>query len=221
MTKMIGLEKEYFVVDKNGKIASPEFMQFFPRDDCGFLAEARGEPSADIYQAVTNLLAKEWKLEDIIKYYSVVSKDVTDQIRQLKLVQIPVMKFSIKDVLAYYDAKTIARKEKIGSIYGKEYKDKVNNKTAGLHIHFSSTDITQFTDDNEVHKTKTNNILDIPKIVQQLDSVFETAIIDTKRHLGSYRIKTYPNGNQGFEYRSLPNNIDLRLLIQVLNKLEW
>ena len=61
-------------------------------------------------------------------------------------------------------------------------------QTAGLHIHFSG----------EVFE------LNIPKIILFLDNRFKKEILAEGRQLGLYEMKHY-----GFEYRSLPGNIDL------------
>lgn len=207
--KLIGIEKEYFVVGKDGKIAGPELMDWIPRDDCGFLAEARGKPDSDPYLAVYNLLAEEQRIINRMK-------DVKDT-RGLKLLNDPVMAFKMEDVLKFYDAKAIKAKEKSNSIYGTIPKTKVTKKTAGLHIHFSNSSSIRVNKKDIIIP----QMIDIPSIIQQLDSVFSVEIKEAKRPFGAYRIKAYPNGNEGFEYRSLPNNVNTGKLIKVLQNLIW
>jgi len=203
---MIGIEKEYFVT-KDGKVVEPELMSSIPRDDCGFLAEIRAEPASDEYTVVSNLIAEEWRLRDQISE--------TKDLRGIKLVETPSMNFKMEDVLKFYDAQMIKQKSKVGNIYGKELKTTVNNKTAGLHLNFSNH---KFAKDG---KTIIPLCMDMVDIIQQLDNAFKKEILAAKRPLGCYRIKTYGDGKYGFEYRSLPNNIDLRKLVKVLKKLDW
>jgi|WetSurMetagenome_2_1015567.scaffolds.fasta_scaffold39181_5 hypothetical protein len=203
--KLIGIEKEYFVIGKDGKIADPEQMRNIPKDDCGFLAEARGKPDSDAYLAVYNLLAEEQRILNKVK-------------KGLKLLNEPVMAFKMEDVLKFYDAKAIKAKEKSNSIYGAIPKTKVTKKTAGLHIHFSCSSSTT---DEEGREIVIPMMIDIPSIIQQLDNAFSEEIKAAKRPFGAYRIKSYPSGNEGFEYRSLPNNVNIGKLIKVLQNLIW
>ncbi len=69
--------------------------------------------------------------------------------------------------------------------------EKNDLETAGFHIHFGE-----------------NRCLDIPKILSQLDLQFYSDIAKAMRVPSQYRMKPY-----GFEYRSLPCDVDLNSVL--------
>lgn len=88
------------------------------------------------------------------------------------------------------------------SLYGQEFEWKVG--MAGLHIHFSNR--------QEGDKPQLN----MPKMILQLDGVFRETLKHARRKPGLYEIKSY-----GFEYRSLPADVELGLVERALGGLEW
>ena len=92
-----------------------------------------------------------------------------------------------------------------GSMYGKFWSG--NIQRAGLHVHFS----------NEIEveiqniKRTVSGIIDIPKWVFGLDKIFEKEIKEARRVPGLYEMKSH-----GFEYRSLPADIDMIKVANVL-----
>ena len=73
--------------------------------------------------------------------------------------------------------------------------DELTNKlTSGMHIHFSSRD------------SNTGEVINLPieKIVKRMDESFKDIICTADRNYGEYELKSH-----GFEYRSLPCNVDV------------
>jgi len=202
----IGFEKEYFLVRKNGKLEDPR-EHGFPVDDSGYLVEARGKPSSDYYQAVFNLLLEEKKLKDFARKIG------------LKLVAKPNRKFSLKQALKFFQG---FKPKDRNNIYGKELPEDFFRKTAGLHVHFSEKEPQLFEYEIlENSKPVTKHFkyfqyqqLDIPNLVRQLDKAFRKEIKRAKRIEGEYRIKKH-----GFEYRSLPNDVNIWKVLRVINKI--
>lgn len=60
-----------------------------------------------------------------------------------------------------------------------------------------------------------SSVFDFPKLICKLDKTFQNNINDSKRVKGVYAIKEGELGDR-IEYRSLPNDIDLDLLIKTL-----
>jgi len=75
-------------------------------------------------------------------------------------------------------------------VNGEQYK-----LTAGIHVHFSNRDL------------KTGEIIELPieDIVKKMDKAFSKEIKDTGRIPGEWE----PKDHHGFEYRSLPCNVDI------------
>lgn len=185
--KEIGLEVEFWLLDKKGNIVeAPKYN--FPADEMGFLIEIRSSWGSDpnsIINVLTALYsAEEWKAHRLglrieKSAFKMVTRDWQDYIAK---------KYGHEDMRDY----TV-------NIYGiKETQHtgfRNERATAGLHVHFSRFD------------TETETFLpfskkEIEKIVMTLDTVFEKEISSTERIKGEWEPKSH-----GFEYRSLPATI--------------
>jgi hypothetical protein len=189
----IGLELELFLIDKDGNILEP-IKYGFPADEMGFLIEIRSEHSN--------------KLEDIERILDSLVKINTDKASLLgfEVQRVPFKEVS-KDFQEYIREKYkhYLFPDHTQNIYGKPPVShhtgfKENLATAGLHVHFSS---------RRIFGTKcVQRDLPIEKIVKEMDAIFVKDIKDTNRIPGEYEMKSH-----GFEYRSLPNNIDIKKVI--------
>lgn len=202
----IGLEKEYFVVGEKG----PELVPFaLPADDCGWLIEARGEPSFSLIQAIFSLKAEEYRIKKILEEQS---KD------SIKMEDAPFMK--IPKQLRIAAGRTYAKGlVSYQNFYGyDDHNTNLGESTAGVHISFTSPK-TEFKTISLQDGTKVsrqveyNANFDWPYIFMELDSAFKDEIKEAKRRPGFYEVKS----DGRVEYRSLPANISLDKIIDVLN----
>ena len=212
---MIGLEKELFLFNAKGKLVLNPGKYGFETDNLGVLVEIRGEPKNTVEEAVASLLSKELLAKGKAAKHNY----------QLK--EVPSVKLSDEEIL------------EVTKRYHKEYEEKFSPKSkecrvakklelavinAGLHVHFSreinipqnKTIIKLLVMNNDKdsriekeisHESESYTVqtfIDIPKIISTLDNSFKEEIKKTNRRLSAYEIKGH-----GFEYRSLPNNIDL------------
>lgn len=197
-----GFEKEYFVKNRKEYVICPKEI---PMDECGFLAEARGDTHTDVVKAAYLLLAEEYKLAALAQKHGVVLKDISTAELPLQLQ---------RDALRQFGKPTYSVSR--GNIYGIDYPvdDKVIR--AGLHIHFSNDK----TFDHKDGVFKYKGVLNIPKLIQLLDKEFEKEIKDSNRLPGFYEMKPY-----GFEYRSLPNSVNVLDVADVIKArkggMEW
>jgi len=188
----IGLELEVFLLDKLGNILEPSIYGF-PSDEMGFLIEIRSEPSDD-----PRLLWNDMHLKKSI---------IGHKAKKLgfKLDIVPYKKVS-KYFIEYISSKYLhdLRPDLTQNIYGgilSHHTGFLNGlATAGLHIHFSRREIVG-------NKCKLIN-LPIRSIVKRMDDHFKKKILEANRILGEYELKSH-----GFEYRSLPNNINIKEVI--------
>jgi hypothetical protein len=204
--KKYGFECEYWV--STTEDATPILVPAsIPADECGYLAEVRGEPHTDALMAAYMMLAEEdrlrYKAANFVAGKCALVK--TNPTRQLTLA------FK-QDALRRHgkNAHPIER----GNIYGKDYNPKDSLSRAGLHVHFSNVQDITWT--ANLHACKECGYVkqdkfqqgvpqqqDIAKIVRVLDMAFAEAIKVAKRLPGFYELKPH-----GFEYRSLPASVD-------------
>lgn len=206
-----GFEREWFVVNKETGIFE-KVPVGLPRDECGYLLEARGESRDNPFEAAGNLLAKEAKL--IV--------EVTDKYKTINIRLIDAVKLSHK----FYRQMILefgknARNNRNGSMYGFDYPATDKFSRAGIHIHFGNeykirVDSKPCKECNAIHTEirEVVGIIDIPKYVSALDKAFKSEIKAAKRLLGLYELK-----NWGFEYRSLPASIDVWKVAEVVSKI--
>ena len=191
----IGFEREFFV--KSGKefVLCPAIM---PHDECGYLAESRGEPNENPLFAAYLLLAAEDLLLKQAKRNRVA----------LKLhAAVTLPQELLRDALRR-NGKASYPSER-ANIYGLDYAAGDTSCRAGLHVHFSNQ-IT-FQEVDKKHPSTYNGFLDIPKIVRVLDDAFAEDIARSQRIRGFYELKVH-----GVEYRSLPATVDPRKVATLL-----
>jgi len=207
VTKKIGFEREFFLVDEHGKIVINPQDFGFPTDEFQLLVEARGKPSDNIDEAILSLGITETQL----------ARKAEKLNMQLK--RIPSIILNKKQVSMIYQRYGKTPNPNIRNLYGKQKNFSLRKINAGLHVHFSNTETITVTETvnnyfiaSETKKfTETttkeivvNHMLDIPTIVRHLDNKFKDIIRRTGRTLGEYELKPH-----GFEYRSLPNDANL------------
>lgn len=194
----IGLELEEFCVDKksNEIILIPKDSNI-PHDGCGWLIEYRSEPCKDIVDAVYSLRANEFKNAGLLTKFDV------------KGVRQPVMKPS-KEVRMAARKRFIKALVSFNNIYGHQcHKNTLVEAVAAVHI--------SVTFSTEGKHGRINKLWDYADFIRYMDTAFEKEISEAKRRPGFYEIK-----NDGrFEYRSLPNNIDLNKLMQVVSRYKF
>jgi len=219
--KKIGFEREYFLVDNKGKLVINPSAYGFTTDDFGILVEARGKASKDMDEAVLSLMFEEKKLMNLAKK------------QNLKLVLEPNKKLSKKELTEVY-GRYSKDPSKAENMYGTTKELDFSRVNAGLHVHFSNEEkktidktinyifLPNFKEkekkftEKDTEEVIVNYFLNIPKIIRELDTIFKEEIKKANRRLGEYEIKPH-----GFEYRSLPNNIDILKVAEVaMNSLQ-
>lgn len=197
--KKFGFEKEFFLYTKTELTICPSTLDM---DACGYLAEARSEPHKDPILAIALLEGACQILQNKAKGLKL---KLSSKIPTLEL-----PRKVLKEALKLY-GKGPSRSSK--NMWGLEYLDTDNLVRAGLHIHFSDQEIAELK--NGVFLTYQRQ-LDIPSIIVQLDKAFKEEIRNSKRLPGAYELKIH-----GFEYRSLPANVDMKKVGEVLQNLDF
>ena len=191
----IGLELEEFCIDKKteGVILVPKDSGI-PHDGCGWLIEYRGDPCSDITDAVYSLYAKEHKARPTLDKFNVYG------------LRLPVMKPS-KEVRLAARRRFIKSLSKYNNIYGHDsHRNSMAEAVAAVHI--SVTFSAEGKNNNRINK-----VWDFADFIRHMDVRFAAEIKDSKRNPGFYEIKS----DGRVEYRSLPNNVDLNKLIEVVS----
>lgn len=200
--KTFGFEQEFFVkdIDKSYCIATS-----LPHDDCGYLAEARGQQHEDprsarhlLRTAVEKLHTQAIEKRLSLHLHALVN-DMPKEFRRVML-----RRFGKNPSQAFF-------------AHGGSYRN--TNPRAGLHIHFGTERrIEGFIKDGSEYRSHTWTVvepLNVPRIIWMLDDAFRKEIKAAKRVLGEYEPKDW-----GFEYRSLPADIDLDKVVVVLEKIK-
>lgn len=199
-----GLEQEFFVARLTDD--KPIFVGGLDRsltpDECGFLAEARGQPHDNIREAVFSLLADVHRLECAAEKLG------------LKLMKVPNADVPEAEILKsrrMYGKGVLTYQ----NLYGHEAHRNGRRKTAGIHISFTEFEQFHYTTgkDCPVDKTFTYQPLwDFVQVFRKLDLAFKDEIRTARRNPGFYELKS----DGRIEYRSLPNDVDLMKIIKVL-----
>lgn len=210
--KRYGFEREFFIKGGDGKFAlTPENL---PHDECGYLLEARSTPDMSPLTAVYLLRASVERLRRDAQ------QDGYDIQPKLDTVTLP--RDLVRTALRT-NGKRVSRTQ--GNMYGHEYPLNGPALTrAGLHVHFSNQDDvwgiskSQWDEKRSAarpYQMQRNLPLDMPKIIRTLDVEFAREIKAAKRLPGAYELK-----HHGFEYRSLPQSVDLDRLVLVLEQID-
>lgn len=199
----VGFEREFFVKASGKFVLCPQVM---PHDECGYLAESRGEAHRNAMSAAYLLLCTEYQLQQQARR------------NRVKLVLTPFAELEaqlLKDALRRYGKPPVPSER--GNIYGLDYPAEDQTPRAGLHVHFSNqVEYTAKSASGGEYKSSVNGFIDMPKIIRHLDVVFEKEIKAANRIPGCYEIKPHSHG--GFEYRSLPATIDPRKVATTLQE---
>lgn len=202
MTRLkIGLECEFFV--KRISVESPPIGPLDPKltpDDCGWLAEARGQAFYSPREAVFSLFADINRLET-----------TADKLGVL-LVKEPFLEVPRDVVLACRraHAKGVLRYQ---NLYGYAEHKRPNRKTAGVHISFTQPREIRYPPVRGAPQIEVVNLIfDYVQIFRKLDAAFASEIKEAQRRPGFYELKC----DGRIEYRSLPNNVNLLKVLSVL-----
>lgn len=191
----IGIEREFFLIASGDKIVEP-WKYGFPYDEFGFLVEIRTRP----HKSPSKLLEE---LEMLTRAHEA-------QAKVLGLRLVPIHRHLLSKDFVNYLAKKYhysALLDITANIYagimwshatGLEDAGQSYIGTAGIHVHFS-------------RRTKDGLRVQLPihKIVGTMDDFFSRIIERSRRNKGEYEIKAH-----GFEYRALPANISVKLVVK-------
>ena len=211
-----GVEIEFFVIDKRSRKpvllnqGEDDILDNIGHDEYPVLGEVRSSVYEEVYLAVVDALYR--------------FKNVQNQLQDTgyeahRISSMPLTR-EIWEQVRRAGGKKCGVSER--NLYGDKIKRPMNSKviTAGLHIHFSNGETYDETCDCRCKRKYTiykYAQVDIPHMVLQLDKKFKRVIERAGRQCGWYELKNY-----GFEYRSLPNSVDVNELIDFVHyKLEW
>lgn len=205
--KTYGFEREFFFHKIGGGFSSIDYLintkdagLTLYGDDCGYLVEARGDPSPDVMIAKHMLFAAEEKLAKAARRAGIELHlaDTVDLPKEFK--RLCLRDFGKNPSESYF-------------MSGKFYNH--SRPRAGLHIHFGSQSAFHYT--NQQGQSKSHyysEMVNFPTIIRRLDKAFKEEIKQSRRVPGEYQLKSY-----GFEYRSLPANIDIHKVADVVSQL--
>ena len=202
--KEVGIEKECFLM-KGNKIMEPR-MFGFPKDEFEFLVELRSLPSDRFYPVYTSLKHEELQYSLRANKFDMELNDEPNKTVTKKFVDDLWNKYNLHRFNDKDFTKNIYNDDNPSHHFGVLSTDKEDNKrlTAGIHVHFSSRD------------SKTGEVIYLPEeeIIRKMDHNFKHEIHNAGRNLGEYEMKTH-----GFEYRSLPSNIDIYKVLKIAFKI--
>lgn len=178
-----GFEREFFTLRGDEVVVAAN--EKLPADGCGYLAEARGEPSTNITNAAYLLLADERRL----------------QARATKLgLTLDTASRKLPKTFTFTAMRQFGKQPQTDfSMSGKWNSPALSH--AGLHVHFGNK--LYYADDKGTKHFVGAGLINIPRIVNLLDKQFRTQVLEARRALGLYKLKSH-----GFEYRSLPATLD-------------
>lgn len=196
-----GFELEAFCLDSSGAVSL--VPSGIPFDECGWLCEIRSEPHVAIYKAIHLLIAEQKKVEiDALK--AGVNLHYTPLLEIPRPLKVQAARRFGKGLIAYKN------------IYGYEtHRNSTRFQTASLHVSVTNQAEWHYTDQKDrpqVHRYA--GFVDHARLISLFDRRFKTEIAAAKRNPGFYEIK--PDGR--IEYRSLPNNVDLFKVAEVLEE---
>lgn len=204
----IGFELELFCL-KDGK---PVLVPYaLPKDECGWLVEVRSDPHADVRKAIALFKA------EIDEVYRKAKKEDVELLR-VPLYEVP-RDLKVQAARAY--TKGLLRYQ---NIYGHEtHKNLAKYATAAIHISFTeertfsyrTTGLCKECSRSESKEFKYQGFIDHAKLIVGLDTAFKKEITKAKRNPGFYEVKS----DGRIEYRSLPNDVDLDKVGDVLEVL--
>ncbi len=204
----VGFEKEYFLVEDGRSNPEPIIIpraSGLPYDCCGWLLEARGNPHNDVTEAVFSLLADESRLKDKLAHYNKKNDknygiSIAHTMTVPKRTRIRVRREYEKGLIQYQN------------LYGHEHHEYEGEQSgAGVHVSFTNPREIKL----EHSSTIVNQNFDWARLFSGLDAAFKDEIKASHRLPGFYELKS----DGRIEYRSLPADIDLRKVKEVLEEL--
>ena len=204
--KKYGLELEFFVQKRDGEFI-PAYLETNSIDGDPVIGDLRTGVFDTIAEAVFDLKRL------------IYLERLTLEAKGFDLVITPEIKVSnnfirnLRQDRKYRNLKHNIYVNKL-SVYGllKENVLPINKYKASLQVNISNTRY-MYIEDETYQVDKLFNYVDI---IKGLDNTFKEDIKTTKRINGVYTIKPGNIGNR-IEYRSLPNNVNLNILIEQLN----
>ena len=199
-----GIELEYFIT-AGTEIIKPKKVNelFLETDDNPLLGEIRTAPDSNAYIVIGEVLGRIKEIQTSIATMEYVMKIVPSKVLTPEAYEAMLRDWQ-------YLKTSMHRK----NLYGKVWASSPMTVNAGLHVHFSDQSGEYFSKDN-ITKNPIYAQLDIPSMVRYMDKLFAKEITAAKRTIGEYELKAH-----GFEYRSLPNNVDLWKLAEALKKIK-
>lgn len=192
--KTYGFELEFFV-KKNGEFVSLDGNYAIPHDECGYLAESRGEKANSPLGAFYNLLHATALLDRVM------AQEKFEKVVAHLAPEIP------KESLRVWRRETGKGRQRSFFMGGRVYRN--DNPRAGLHVHFGTLEVIKNAEGKEIGSVP--RIVNIPSIVRYMDKAFAKEIKEAKRMPGEYELKPW-----GFEYRSLPSTINAHAVVVAL-----
>lgn len=200
----IGLEKELFVLNGGQPVVILPSMGI-PFDECGLLAEARGEPHTNPVDAVFSLRAKVYEIDGMVKLAGWALSD-KPFLKIPRNIMVETSRAHSKGITSHQN------------LYGYQaHRNAVNEQTAGIHISFTNPRVVNCRcGDKGVEAChKYFAMWDFVQVFRALDEAFKAEIKASKRNPGFYELK----GDGRVEYRSLPADASLDKIIAVLTDL--
>lgn len=200
----IGFELEAFCLSTITKlpILVPGIL---PMDECGWLIEVRSEPHTDVTKAIYLLGAEQQKVERLAEKAGV-SLDLNPLREIPRDLKVQAARRNGKGLIAYRN------------IYGYEtHRNSTRFQTASLHISLTNEceNHWRLPNENADRVFKYQGFIDHAKFIMGLDQAFKSEIAEAKRNPGFYERKY----DGRIEYRSLPNNVNLDKVHDVLELL--
>lgn len=242
----IGFEKEYFLrSEKKRKLVINPSEYGFDTDDLGILVEVRGEPSNSIEEALASLVTKELQAKSLAKKTKHILCDEPSVKLNPKQIVEMITRYTnqVRDKFSEpkeYDTTKVSDKKRLTQKlsvlnagmhvhFSKEETKEISTSKTTINVTVKPIGVARIIDDkmdalenaevsDEVEtSTKTieyvvNKFIDVPKVIMILDKEFKDEIAKAKRLPSAYEVKPH-----GFEYRSLPNNVDIDKLLYVLD----
>lgn len=204
---LIGLEQEFFLVAGEEPQVITGCWRLLPADSCGWLVEARGKPFDSVVDAVYSLQASAHTIRSNLTKINAKRVAAKQPVGTLLTEPVLVIPKLVRQAAARVFTKGTV---KYRNLHGFEFhRNRLLEATAGLHISFTRSQ--QYTDkDNNTHRYNIN--FDWPHIFLTLDKAFREEIRAAKRNPGFYEVKS----DGRVEYRSLPNNVNLDKVIDVV-----
>jgi hypothetical protein len=196
-----GFEYEEFITERDESPAHPKVVLVpdgFPKDDCGWLIEYRGNPHEDAFQAVGSLKAEMTRVRD---RFNEEHPDLRLMGSRMPFTRVPR---TLKLLSRRTNTKGLLQYQ---NLYGRK---PTTYDTAGLHISITKEECYYNKDGGREHVY--NVPWDYAQFVRFMDKKYAKEIKEAKRVPGFYELKY----DGRFEYRSLPITINLWELARVL-----